>query len=191
MKYLLLLPGSIAITLSDPYQGSLISALGAPLPSSYVALGTLKEKQFFLFLSLAFLCFFLGAGLNILGLASITLLLSFWHLSTAAAGTNSERHLVHSTLGTAFFLSTFPIDSLCSQIAALHLLVAALVVFRSLPTGLPPCWGKAKSPLGLAPFSAVLWLLPLEPQMVVTAAVVAGVTLWSSYNLSRSLALKH
>lgn len=191
MKYLLLLPGSIAITLSDPFQRSLPTILGAPLPWSYIGLGTIQGKQLFLFLSLTVLCFFLGCGLNLLGLGSISLLFSFWHLSTAAAATSAQRHLVHSTLSTALFLSQSPLSSPWTQSAALHLLVVAWVLFMRLPEGLPPAWHRAKTPLGLAPFSAVLWLAPAAPQLILTALAVIGLTIWSSCALSRTLSLKH
>ncbi len=191
MKYLLLLPGSIAITLSNPFQRSLFSSLGAPLPWSYIGLGTIKGRQLFVFLSLICLCFLLGAGLNLVGLVSIPFLLSFWHLSTAVAGTSTERHLVHATLSCTFFLSQSHLNSPWMQTAVLHLLVTSGILFMRLPGGLPPAWTRAKTPLGLAPLSAVLWLTPVAPQLVLTALATIGITCWSSYALSRSLALKH
>jgi len=191
MKYLLLLPGSLAVALSNRYPSSPWAVLAAPLPTSYVGLRAIEGKQLFVFLSLIILCFFLGVGLRSCGLDAIALLLSFWHVSTALAATNTERHVIHSTLATALFLSLFPWNSSPLPLAALHLFLIAGWLFMGLPQDMAPAWCRAKTPLGLLPLTAILWFLPSAPELVLGSLAALGLTLWSSYALTRSLALKH
>jgi hypothetical protein len=191
MKYLLLLPGSMAIALSNPYSSSKLESLGAPLPWSFVGFRALEARKWFRFLILLVLCIMIGFGFHVLELPFIPFLLAFWHISAAFSGTSSQRHLIHSALATSFFLSQFPITSAFFQLGVIHLLIGSILVFLKLSPSRPPAWAKARTLWGLFPLSAALWILPIGPKEVGLGAILLGLTFWSSQSLGRSLALKH
>jgi hypothetical protein len=186
MKYLLLIPGGLAVAMGNPQDRSRFFPLGV-FPWRQLLVNALCLSQYFTCLGGLLFCLLTGFILHSLNLDLLIYLFAFWHLSTAAVGTSEERRVMHSLLGAALGITLNSSNLVPFLYTSSGLVLLSSLLFRWAPKGKSPAFTKTKGNTGFLPWLCLLGSAEQLPVATAFMLLVILLTIFSSVGLSRSM----